>query len=303
MNMPQLYCEARARGRQVLSIRFLPRAAPPTESLFALTRLELLRLLSWRRWLALTVLLVIVGVLVTQHLQRAAVTYGFAINAWDIPLDAFNNIVVVCAILMPLLVGLIGDVVLADRGTGYAALSPAGGRLHTSRWLAKAGAVYAATFLFFLLASAIVLLVGIVLAGPAASLSEYGQSVPELGPLGSFKTYLPPPVPELPVVGVLLVVLWTATAVGSLIILIIAVSSLSRLPWIPLALTLATVLVGLRVQATSALHPLVHLTWGVHDDFPGCLGVLWPASLIAVIVELLVATGIGSLGSRRRFTS
>ncbi len=301
--MRQLYSEARTRSRQVLPKSSLPRTAP-AHSLLALTRMELLRLLSLRRWFALTVPLVIVGILVARQLQHASVTHGFVINAWDIPLDVFNNIVVVCAILMPLLVGLIGDVVLGNRETGYITLSPADGRPNIGRWLAKAGAVYAATFMYFLLATAIVLLVGMVLAGPAAGLSEYGQSVPELGPLGSFKTYLPPPVPELPVVGVLLVMLWTATAVSSLVILIIAVSSVSRLPWIPLVLTLAMVLVGLRVQATSALHPLVHLTWGVHDDYPGSLGVLWPASLVALIVEFFVATGIGiGILNSRRFTS
>ena len=264
-------------------------------------RLEVLRLLSWRRWAVAAAVHGVVGIVVAEDLAGSARNNGFAANQWDVPLEALNNAIILVFILVPLFVGLFGDAAVGDRRTGFAVLSLV--RIGSRRrwWAAKVGAVTVAAQLYYLLMWIVMTAAGLVVVGRGRGLSEYGQAVPD--PFGTvaaaLKAYGPPPVPSVPPLGLLVVAAYTAVATAAFCSVVLAASHLWPRAWVPLVLTLAIGLVFYGIPPTSIAHPLPHLFWDAHALHGWAYALTWWASGLYVAIEFTLAIWLGNAVLRR----
>lgn len=258
--------------------------------------MELAGLLNPKRWTAAALVLVVAGMVVAHDLSEERRRSGLNVNQWDVPLETLNNVVIVCWLLVPAFVGLVGDVVLRDRWTGHAQLRLPRIGSRTRWWMGKMGAVLAAAALYFVGLVLVLSIIGLLFTDWGWGLSEYGSAYPQQ-PMTSgivlAKSYSPPPFPELPVFGVLVVALYEAVATWALVVLVLAVSQWFPRPWIPLALSLSLVAVFFRITPTTIAHPLLHLFWDIHNLGSRVYAVEWWASAVIVGLEAILALNIG----------
>lgn len=260
-------------------------------------RMELARLLEWRRWGVVGLVIGAAGIVTAYGLAGDAAQSGVAVNQWDVPLFALNHAIIVPWLLVPAFVGLVGDVVLRDRWTRYAMLSlpRVGGR---SRWWAgKLGAIVIAAVLYYLGVVAILSLTGLLFTGAGWSLSPYGQAEPQIlsqTPI-VFKHHAPPPFAGLPLVGVVLVAVYTAIATCGFVIPIVAIAQAWPRAWVPLTLTFVAVAAFFVTTPTTGLHPLIHLFWDYHNFGLRSYAVDWWISALFIGIECVVGAILGAL--------
>ncbi|MGH8901145.1 MAG: hypothetical protein ACRDYA_05560 [Egibacteraceae bacterium] len=265
------------------------------------TRLELVRLIGWRRWAVAAAVLTVVGWVLAEELNGSARDRGFRVNLWDVPLEALNNVVIVAIIVVPLFVGLVGDVLLGDRRTNFAALSLHRIRSRSRWWAAKLTAVSSAAFLYFGLIVAVMSAVGAVALPTGTALSDYGAATPDpfASAASALKSYGPPPFPTLALVGIGAEAAYAAAATAALTMVVLTITLLWPRPWTPVVTILAISLVFLRVDPTNVLHPLIHLFWDYHGLAARSVAVTWSASAIYLSVEVWLALMVGCAILRR----
>jgi len=255
-------------------------------------RLEVARLLSWKRWAAAAAVLGAAGWVVVERLSLLRVA-----NQWDLPLDVLSDVPIVMFVLLPLFIGIVGDVVLADRWTGFAGLSlpRSGSRLRW--WGAKVAAVFVASFAFALLLVIVLTALGAWRLGPGWNLSMYGRTSISSGSSGTFgfvaKSYDPPPLAGTAPIGVLVESVYTSLALAAFAVVVLALSQLWPRPWTPLLISGPAMLVAYRVPATTVLDPALHLFWATHT-FASNITVEWWASALFIGGEIALAVVIGA---------
>lgn len=261
-------------------------------------RVELARLLSWKRWVLAAAILAVVAALEANEATAGGV---IDVNQWDVILDLLNQITVVIWILLPVFVGLVGDIAMDDRRTGYASLSypRVGSRAHW--WRAKLTAVLVAAVLFLVLVCSVTGLVGAAITDPEWGLSEYGKA--QFDPSGTVeevkKLYSPPPFQTVPLLGVAIVASYTAVAMFGLTSTVLTLTLLWPRPWTPLVGTLVISLIFWRVTPTNISHPLIHLLWDTHTFSVSNVAVDWWASGAYIALQLSGALVIGTLILKR----
>jgi hypothetical protein len=253
--------------------------------------LEVTRLLSWRRWAAAAAVLGAVGWVLADRLASLHAT-----NQWDLPLDVLSDVPVVMFVLVPLFIGIVGDVVLADRWTGFAFLSLPRSRSRVRWWFAKIVAVLVAGLAFAVLFVVVLAAFGALRLGTGATLSAYGRTSLESGS-GTFglmaKSYDPPPLASVPALGVLVESLYTSLALAAFSLVILAVSQRWPKPWTPLLIAGPAMLFAYRTPATTVLDPALHLFWATHT-FASNITVEWWASAFFIGGEVVLALAIGA---------
>lgn len=260
-------------------------------------RLELARLLEWKRWAAVGLVIGVAGAITAYGLAADARQSGVGVNQWDVPLLALNHEVIMPWLLVPAFVGLVGDVVLRDRWTGFVMLSlpRIGGR---GRWWAgKLGGVLIAAILYYLGSVLLLSLVALPFTEAGWSLSAYGRAPAQVlkqDPI-LIKSYEPPPLPNVPVAGLLIVALYAALATCAFVAPILAVAQAWPRAWTPLALTFAVVAIFFVITPTNGLHPLIHLLWDYHNLGMRGYAVEWWSSALMIGAEMIGALIIGTL--------
>jgi hypothetical protein len=258
-------------------------------------RLELVRLLGWRRWAAAAVVLAAVGWVIGEETVSRAMNEDFGVNQWDVPLEVLNNSVIVFLVIVPLFVGIVGDVVGGDRRTRYAIFTLPRVQSRDRWWLAKVAAVVITSFLYFAVAVGILSLIGVLMTSPSWGLSEYGSALPDpLGtPAEAASFYGPPPIANG--LGVLVVGGYTAIATAAFAALVLAVANAWTKAWVPMLIAIGAVLIGFAIQPTNAFHPFLHFFWDVHSFAYSDTAVTWSASALVLAVQFVVSVLTGAL--------
>lgn len=254
---------------------------------------EVLRMVSWRRWWFVAVPAVCVAVVIGEEVAGRASTYGFTVNAWDLPLEILGNSAIVAYVLIPLATLLGGQVLTRDRADGYAALTFTRienfARWWTSKILAVAVVLLAATGSYLV----ITVLVGWATTGSLGwEVSEYGAASRD--PFGTAaeaaRYFAPPPWPGAgALIGTTIMAGYTATAIWCLLVLCCAPAARWPKAWVPLASVGVVVAIFSQVRPTTILHPLVHLIWDYHTFSSTNVAVTWWASAMVLAAEVVVA--------------
>lgn len=256
------------------------------------TRLEFSRLLSWKRWGAAAAVVAAAGWVLSDALAHVRGT-----NQWDLPLEFLSDVPVVLFVLLPLFIGITGDVVLADRWTGFAGLSLPRSGSRIRWWSAKVAAVLVVSLVFAFLLVVVLAALGAVRLGVGWSLSSYGHAS-AAGAGGNFgflpKSYDPPPFAgTAPALGVLTEAAYTSLALAAFSVVVLALSQLWPRPWTPLLIAAPTMLVAYRAPATTVIDPALHLFWSTHT-FASNITVEWWASALFIGGEIVLALAIGA---------
>jgi hypothetical protein len=272
-------------------------------STFRAAAIDVVRLMGWRRWAFAAAALAVVAWTVAEDLAGRALSGGFAVNAWDVPLEANNNFAILCFVLVPLFAAVVGDLTVRDRLSGYVRFTAVRQPSRTQWWLAKLLALGVAAVVFFTLAWAVMAAVGaFAFHGLPPHLSEYGRATPN--PFGTLaevaRYYGPPPLAAAPaVVGVGLTFAYSGVAVWGLVAVCMAATARWARPWPAVLATLGVTLGFSAVPAVSALHPLVHLLWDTHTFSVTNAAVAWWASGVVITGELACAAALGAILLRR----
>jgi hypothetical protein len=261
-----------------------------------IVRMEIVRLLDWRRWAVAALMVAMAGGVTAYDLARQAQLRGFQVNQWDVVLDMLNNFVVVTFLLLPLFVGLIGDVVLRDRWSGFALLTLPRIGSRTRWWIGKLGAVWIAAVIYFVGMALVVTVVAVPFTGAAWPLSLYGQASPESVNFSVWwsKGYNPPPFTAVPLLGMLVIACYTALTTWALVALILAIAQWWPRAWVPLGLTIGVGLIFFRISPTNLFHPLIHLFWDLHNLSGKTYAVEWWASGLVISLEVVAAILVGT---------
>lgn len=253
-------------------------------------RLELARLLGWRRWLGAGAVLAGAALVISDQLMAEGERR--VVNQWDVVMTGLNQSITVPFLLVPLFVALVGDVLIADRHAPFALLSvpraPSRGRW----WMWKLGALAAAALLFALLAAFVFAAIGALRTRVGWAFSTFAAAPRPL--LNRF--FAPPPIGVFPPGGILLVAGYFGLALAAYAAPIMAVSLWWPRPWLPLAISLALAMVFYRVPVTNMFHPVGNLIWSMHSLTLGYgVAIRWWASATFFAAELAGAYLIGRL--------
>lgn len=254
-------------------------------------RLELARLLGWKRWLAAGA--VFAGAGLGGADQLVAEVGRRNVNQWDVILWVLNQPIIVVYVLTLVFVAMVGDISVGDRGAAFASLALPRAGSRTRWWAWKLSALIVAGMVYALFAAGVVGVVGAALthAGWGFSTHARGLDPAALGG-GEVPPLLPPS--SLPILGIAVVASYTGLAIGSLGAVVVATAQIWPRPWTPLLLATIVGLLFFRVRPTNMFHPLIHLLWNYHSLRSGFgLAVHWWASGLFILTELAGAFLIG----------
>lgn len=253
-------------------------------------RLELARLLGWKRWIGAAAVLAGTGFVLADQLMTERERR--VVNQWDVVMTGLSFPTTIPFLLVPLFVALVGDVLIADRHAGFALLSVPRARLRGRWWMWKLGALVVAALLFALLAALVFAMIGALLARPGWAFSTFATTPRPL--LNRF--FAPPPIGSFPPAGILLVAGYFGVALGAFAAPIMAVALSWPRPWLPLAASVALGIVFYRVPVTNMFHPFGNLSWSLHSLSSGYgVAIQWWGSAMVIAAELLGAYLIGRL--------
>lgn len=259
-------------------------------------RIELVRLLEWKRWGVVALVISTAGIVTAYSLAKNAHESGIGINQWDVPLFALNHPIIVPWLLVPAFVGLVGDIVLRDRWTRFAMLTLPRIGSRSRWWASKLGAVFIAGYIYYLGVVVLLSLVALPFTDVGWSLSAYGRSPAQIlnqTPV-LIKGYDIPPFPTAPLVSLLLIAMYGATATSALATPILAVAQAWPRAWVPFALTFAVVAAFFVITPTNGLHPLTHLFWDYHNFGIRGYAVEWWMSVVLIVAETTSGLIIGT---------
>jgi hypothetical protein len=263
-------------------------------------RVELARLLGWKRWLAAIAVMAAAGWGISDQLRADAATGRFGINQWDVVLTALNNVIVMLFIMFPVFIALVGDVAIGDRRGAFASFSLPRVGSRGRWWLSKLGAILVVASLYFLLAVVVLGVIGTLFTRMGWGLSDYGATTPGSGStLAQLKYYPPPPIASVPAIGVLLEAGYAGLAVSLLTVVVLAIAQIWPRPWTPLTLGIGLSLAIYGMPATSVLHPGLHLFWSLHSYGSSDVAVQWWASALYLAIEAAGAFVLGRAVLRR----
>jgi len=227
-------------------------------------RFEAVHLLLKRRWLvALPVALV--GASVGVDSTAVPVSLGIAVNAWDGVLATFYNAWVFRLLVVLPFVFLAGDIVVADRSSGFAWTTLTRVPLRRQWWQAKVVAVFGAALLYVTVFFAVALLTA-AFRGLAmeTAFSAYALSV-EKG-LGFYTIHQP----QTPSTFFPVFISFTSLGLGAFALISVTTTLWFSSPYIPPVVAIAAVLVSHITAAYRTLTPwdlIWRLMYGWHFHY------------------------------------
>lgn len=253
-------------------------------------RLELARLLGWKRWIGAGAVLAGAAFVVSDQLMGGGARR--VVNQWDVVMTGLNFSITVPFLLVPLFVALVGDVLIGDRHAAFALLSVSRARSRGWWWMWKLGALVAAALLFALLAAIVFAAIGALRTRLGWGFSAFAAAPrPTVD-----RFYSPPPMASFPPAGILVVAGYFGLAIAAFAAPIMAVSLWWPRPWLPLAISIALAVVFYRIPVTNMFHPFGNLIWGLHSLSSGySVVILWWGSATFISAEFASAYLIGRL--------
>lgn len=253
-------------------------------------RVELARLLGWRRWAGASAVLAGAAVVVADRLMAGSARSS--VNQWDVAMTGLNFSMTVPFLLVPLFVAMVGDVLIGDRRTAFAHLTVPRAGTKGRWWGWKLAALVVAALLFALLATTIFGVIGALRTRVGWDFSPFATAQHPV--IDRF--YSPPPIPSFPIAGILVVAGYFGLAIAAFTAPIMAISLLWPRPWLPLTLALSLALIFYRVPVTNMFHPFGNLIWGIHSLSSGyAVIILWWGSTVVILAELAAAYLVGRL--------
>lgn len=223
-----------------------------------------------------------------------------ATNMWDVAMQLLS--LPTTFFLMAAWCGVMASEVLADRdGLGVDGLMAVRVAERT-RWLAKAATIMVVGALVGLGLWGAAAGVGALTSDPAWHLSEWGKA--SYDPLGTAleqaRTYGPPPIAGVPLLGTALVACYQGVAVGVFTATVAAIVQRWARPWLcPLIVVLSLVtsfFLGLRTL--GMFNPLLQMVWVLHTPVPDAY-LPWVTVLPLVVLAGLVIVLAGPMSLRR----
>jgi hypothetical protein len=253
-------------------------------------RLELARLLGWKRWLVASAALIGIG---RVSLNWVPIPLLRRTNQWDVVLLVLNNPTLMFFFVIPLFLALVGDVLIGDRSASFAFLSAPRAPSRGRWWMWKLEALFVAAVLYMLLVALILSVAGAWLTRLGWSFSSFSNDPSLAASVSGSRDFVLPPAGPLPVAGVLLVAAYTAVAMAAFAALILAVSLIWPRPWVPVTISLIVAVVLFFIRRTNILDPRGHVIWSHHSPEPGAATVYWWATGLWIGAAFAIALFLG----------